>query len=248
MQNNNSRGKMFARAFHIRRFVFYLAAILISFYLFNKTRRSSLGSIEFTTPYNEYIDQNGNFLPYSGYKILQFASNFASQKNLELYHFLDQRSDFKTYFKLIPPHAYHITLTNLKNKTVYTSNDLKVLKEEQELLDKDVIPLRCSGKQLLIINKKEIRLEIELSDSNYTKDFQKRWSDKFPELIVEHYTTFYVTIAYQYKDIPTGDTLYQLQVALKEWKSLPIEIDLDPPEICSYKDVISYTVLIPDSA
>jgi hypothetical protein len=250
---------MFSRPSVYRRFIRYFCTFTIILYLFAKTypcyyAKNHLipfcpsnfsGSAKLASPYNAYIDQKGKYLPYSGYKILQLVKKPIPSELTDLITFLTQQNGLNLYFKLIPEDAYHITLTNLKNKTLYEKNQLQILKQEQELLDKDDIAVTCSAKQLLLINNTEIRMEIEMENNDQLEEYQKRWNKKFPTLIIEHHTSFYLTLAYQYQNIPNKDIFDELNEGLKQWQ-LVIEIPLDPIEICSYTDVITYSALVSD--
>jgi hypothetical protein len=249
MNNISTRDNMCARKPPLRRLIFYLFIISTSIYIFTITRHSSSNqnSIQFTAPYNTYIDQNGNYLPYSGIKIVQFVTNPASQQFVELSGYLDQQSLLTAFFKLAPLKTYHVTLTNLKAKVSDNDKDLQLIKKEQAFLDKDVISTKCHGKQLLLIDKNEIRLEIELTNLNNVTELQKRWDGKLPDLIDQHCSSFYITLAHQYRDIPDKDIMFQLETVLKERKQFPTDIELDPIEICSYDNVINYKIIVPDS-
>ena len=247
---------MSPRQARIRRFVFYLGIYSIVIFIFLAAHHYYDGnyshfflSTKSVSSYNEYIDQNGNYLPYSGYKILQLVSNYVPDKLTELYNYLNRQDELKLYFALVPKARYHVTLVNLKNKILHDDKQLEILKQEQLLLDKDETSTTCTGKSLSIIDKNEIRMEIDLVDSyvqSQLKDYQKRWNEKFPELILEPYTSFYVTVAYQYKDIPDKDIFNRLDKLLKEWIQLPINLELDPLEICSYTNLINHTPVTPD--
>jgi hypothetical protein len=102
-----------------------------------------------------------------------------------------------------------------------------------------------------MIHKREIRMQIELTDSNYLntlKEYQQRWKEKFPGLIIEQYTSFYITLAHQYQDIPNKESFIQLEYRVKLWQESIANIQLDPIEICSYNNLITYTAILPDES
>jgi hypothetical protein len=240
----------------VRRYVYYLGILTILLFIFAQAHKyyskdylDTFDQLEPTVPYNEYIDVKGQYLPYPGYKILQMVLAPISSDFSALRNYLNEQIDLISYFKLVPSGAHHITLNNLKNQTALTPNQLSILKTEQELIDRDQTMMSCLGKKLTMIDKREIRLEIEITDQNFNdlfKKYQQRWNTKFPELIVERPTSFYLTLAYQYRTIPHPDIYDELIKILKLWETYPIEIYLGPIEIAFYTTVISYTPVLSD--
>jgi hypothetical protein len=249
-------GNMIPRKINIRRLAYYLCIFTISGYTFSITRRyysekytNALSSIPTVPAYNKYIDQNGDFLPYHGYEILQFVVNPVSDKLMELFSYLSQQDEINQYFRFVPKSSYHITLAKIVDKSTYDKQTLDKLIEEQETLDAEDTYSLCNGKQVLLIDKKELRLEIELTSDlviDNVKKIQKRWSEYFPKLITPQYSSFYITLAYQYKDIPNKDIYNRLETILRDWPQFPVDIELGPIEICSYSNLISYVVLLSD--
>jgi len=240
----------------VRRYVYYLAILTVLLFIFAQAHKyyskhylNEFDRLELTVPYNQYIDEKGRYLPYPGYKILQMVQDPISSDFLSLKNYLNEQIDLISYFKLVPSGAHHITLNNLKNQTTLTPNQLLILKTEQELIDRDQTMMSCLGKKLTMIDKREIRLEIQITDENFNdlfKKCQQRWNTKFPELIVERPKSFYITLAYQYRTIPHQDIYDELIKILKLWETYPIEIYLGPIEIAFYTTVISYTPVLSD--
>lgn len=198
------------------------------------------------TPYNQFIDQGGIFLPYSGYKILQFIKKPLPQGLIDFNDFFTRHEQLNSYFKPVPATAYHITLVNLKNKTSYDTQQLQTLTDEQILLDKDDTEITGSGINAVLMKDTEIRIEIELTNEKL-EEYQERWKTKFSDLIIAQYTTsFYVTVAYQYKPISNQEIFREIDDSLKTIISTPFDVPLDPIEICSYQDLVSYTAILPD--
>jgi hypothetical protein len=249
-------GNMIPRKMNIRRLAYYLGIFTISSYVFFITHRyysekyaDPLSSISTVPAYNKLIDQKGDFLPHHGYEILQFVVNPVSDKFMELFSYLSQQDEMNQYFRFVPKSTYHITLAKLVDKRSYDKQTLDKLIEEQEILDSEDTYSLCNGKQVLLIDKQELRLEIELTSDLVlanVKKIQTRWSEYYPKLITPQYSSFYITLAYQYKDIPNKETYNRLEKILKDWPQFPVDIELGPIEICSYSNLISYVVLLSD--
>ncbi|CAF0833600.1 unnamed protein product [Rotaria sordida] len=207
-------------------------------------------SIDSIARYNTYIDIKGNLIPISGYKILQSVASPSLQKIHELFTYLDKYNELKDYFILVFEQFYHVTFTKLINTTTLDEKQLEILEKEQDLLDKKQSQTICIGKKLLFIEKNEIRLEIEFKHdyiNDYMKSCQKRWNENFPELIIQHCTSFYITLAYQYKEIPNQEILNRTKEILEQWHDVPFEIELDSIEICSYSSLITYEPIFAES-
>jgi hypothetical protein len=240
----------------LRRFVCHLGILTILLFIFARLHRyyveyysNSLDNLEIVVPYNEYIDEKAQFLPYPGYKILQFVEDPISPDFSSLTNYLNEQFDLTAYFKIVPSGIHHIILCNLKNHSKITQHQLSILRKEQELLDQEETTTSCFGKKLYMIDKREIRLEIELTDEKFLdsyKKYQKRWDEQFGKLIIERPTSFYLTLAYQYREIPHRDIYDELIKVLKLWETLPIEINLGPIEIASYANMISHTAVLSD--
>ena len=216
---------------------------------YTKYASYSLDTFDTAVPYNEYIDEKAQFLSYPGYKILQHVEEPISMDFSSLVAYLGEQLDFISYFTLVHHGVHHITLTNLKNQTSISRLQLSTLKEEQELLDKKETTTSAVGKRLYMIDKREVRLEIELINEEFLrsyKEYQKRWDDKFGELIIDRPTSFYLTLAYQYREIPHPDIREEIMKILRLWETLPIEINLGPIEIVSYRNIMSYTPVLSD--
>ncbi|CAF2385574.1 unnamed protein product [Rotaria sp. Silwood2] len=247
---------MLSRAHIIRRTVYGSCTTLIFIYIvFGVYRYYYQGYFEFydstdpIKPYNKYTTIHGGLIPVSGYKILQSVANPSLQRIHDLYTYLNENKELKDYFILVPEDSYHITLTRLTNTLSIKESQLQKLEEEQELLDKNNPYIKCVGKKLLLIEKNEIRLQIELNNKyidGYIKNLQKRWNNNFPKLITKHCTSFYIPLAYQYKDIPNQDILNRFNEALQQWYEMPIDVQLDPIEICSYSNLFAYEPILAD--
>ncbi len=240
----------------MRRCIFELGILAIIFFTFGSIyhyytqyKLSSFDFLETAEPYNEYIDGKAQYLSYSGYKILQHFEDPVSPDFSALVGYLSEQFDFVTYFTIVHYGVHHITLSNLKNRTSITRHQLSVLKEEQELLDQDHTTMTALGKRLYMINGREIRLEIELNDKGFLelyKKYKTRWDEKFGEIIIERPKSFYITLAYQYREIPHQDIHEEVIKILKLWETYPIEINFGPIEIVSYKNMMSYTPVLSD--
>ncbi len=247
---------MCPRHSQFRRYVYWLTIFTMFFYLFARVHRYSpksflnhSGLLQSPLQYSEYIDPNGNFLAYSGYKILQLIKGPIPPDLADLNTYLTQQNELKLYFQFVPIKAFHITLTSLTSAIPYRDDQVEVLKKEQDLLDTYDTETACMGKQLLIIDRNEIRLEIDITNEyfhDHLKVYQNRWNEKFPELITAHHASFYVTLAYQYRQIPSQEIFNQLDEILKRWQLFPIFLQLDPIEICSFNDLITYTAITND--
>ncbi len=253
-QRRMHRLNKISRLAQFRRTIFYLSIIGIILYIIGTSRNRYydqndshfiLDSKRYAAPYNDYIDINGSFLPYAGYKILQFVKNPLPQDFVELNAYLDEQYELKKYFRLVPTSSYHITLTSLQDKTSYNNKELTMLKQEQELLDQDDTEITCTAQALSIVDKLEIRMEIDLQTSQI-KEYQKRWIETFPKLVVHQHTSFYITLAYQYRKIPDKQIFKQIEQVLKEWQSFPVDVPLDPIEICVYNNIANYQPVVPD--
>jgi hypothetical protein len=248
-------GNMLTRQARLRRYIGRPLIILIIIYIIARYHRYYKGN-DFTAPsepksgnqFNININEDGDFVPNSGYKMLQHVIGPLSEPFSSIYSHLEQQTDLKFYFKLVPKRDFYVALTNLENKMPYKETDIRILETEQKLLDQNDTFTVCTSKQLLINEKYDIRLQIDLTEDYIVKlrDVQKRWDTKFASLIAQHYTSFHIILAYQYKDIPDREIYNQLSSRLNEWQQFPIEIELDPIEICSFTDAITYQPIVSD--
>ena len=255
MRKTTSSGNMISRQSRLRRvvyFLFILTAFILCFarahQYYSENGLPTFALRNTARAFNKYVDQDGLFLPSQTYKILQHVINPLHQTFVDLYYFLDQQNDLRLYFKLVPVDSYHVILADLRDRASLKDDQIKLLNREQELLDINLKETRCSGKQLFIIDRQEIRLEIQFPSDyleTYLSGVQKRWQEKIASTIVHQYTSFYITLAIQHRNFPTQNVLNQLDQALKEWKYWPVDIELDPIEICSYTSPISYAPIWP---
>lgn len=193
--------------------------------------------------YNSFIDQSGNYVQKTKYKINQFVGHPLPKLFQDLHSYLSQQDELLLYFKLVPQDSYHVVLTDLENDTRYGDLILKLLKGEQEMIEQMDTGTKCSGKQLVIIDKQELRLEVELEPDekkSNIEEYQRRWSQNFPLLVVQHHKSFYITLAYQYRDFPHQDVALVLDKVLRDWKELPTDIILEPIVISAYSNLVSH--------
>ncbi|CAF3395446.1 unnamed protein product [Rotaria sp. Silwood1] len=247
---------MLLRSPVIRRTVYYLFIIITITYIVYKTYdyydEGYFNIFDSSDPikrYNKYTYKTGDLIPVSGYKILQSVADPSSQKIHELYTHLDGYNELKDYFIFFPEEFYHITLTKLINNLSITDKQLEKLENEQDLLDKNNTQTKCIAKKLRFIDKNEIRLEVELKNDyidGYLKHLRKRWDENFSELITEHCTSFYIPLAYQYKDIPNEYLLNRFNETLEQWHDIPFEIELNSIDICSYASLLNYDTILAD--
>ncbi|CAF1354379.1 unnamed protein product [Adineta ricciae] len=244
---------MFVRITAIRR-LFYVSCLFIGICLvINQIRqyRTEPNAIVYKPgpDIDLYVDANGSFIHHMKYEILQFVEIPLQDRFNEFYNYVDQQTELKDYFTFVPQTAYHITLTTLKDEISENEEHIKTLIREQQTLDKDETFTLCLGKQVYNLEQKEIRIELEFQNNfleqNITK-YQKRWTNTFPDLIVEHRKTFYVTIAYQYKTIPSKEMFDQFNEIIQNWQDFTFEVYVEPIEICSYADLLLYKPIVPD--
>ena len=254
MQILHPNKNMISRQARIRRFVFYFCSFASLVYL------TSIGHRLYgeylpsnfhrgTPAFNELIDTKGEFIDYSSYSILQHVSTTLGQRFSDLYAYLDQQTDLKLYFQLVPADALHVTLTKLKNRTILADGDLELLKKEQKALDKDETFTSVTGSELIQIVDREIRLKIEFPQTFLDERItpcQTRWSQDFPSLIVEHLTSFYVTLAYQYQSYLDQEARDRVSKILTDWQEWPVEVELDGIEICAFNNSIVYSPVVPE--
>lgn len=258
MRKLSGSGNMISRQSKLRRLFYYFFLLTVFIYGFVRTRRyyydnnssstTSLSSLEPAVPHNKYINRDGSFLSFEGYRILQHVINPLHQTFTDLYYFLDQDNELKLYYKFIPVDSYHVVVADLRDRSSLTEENIKSLNDEQELLDDDPREATCSGKQILIVNKQELRLEIQFPDDyleTRLNGLQKRWKEKFSPILVHQYTSFYITLAIQYRDFPTQDIFNEVNRTLNDWHFWPVDIELDPVEICSYTNPVSYAPIWP---
>ena len=244
---------MFVRITAIRR-LFYVSCLfmgicLVIYQLHEYRTEQNTIVYEPGSDIDLYISANGSFIHHMKYEILQFVEIPLQDRFNEFYNYLDQQSDFKDYFTFVPQTAYHITLTTLKDEISEDEKHVQTLIREQQALDKDETFTFCLGKQVYNIDQKEIRVEIEFQNNffeNNITTYQNRWTKAFPDLIVEHRNTFYVTIAYQYKPIPTKEMFDQFNEIIQNWQDFTFEVYVEPIEICSYADLLLYKPIVPD--
>ena len=252
MQILHPNKNMISRQSRIRRFIFYCCSLASLVYL------TSLGHVFYadylptylqhgTPAFNELIDIKGEFIDYYSYSIVQHASSNFVSRFTDLYAYLDQQTDLKLYFQLIPTDALHVTLTKLKNGTILPDANLEVLKNEQKVLDGGETFTQVTGSELILVIDREIRLKVAFSQSfvdDRLTPFQARWTQGFPSLIVEHLTSFYITLAYQFQTIPDQETRDRVSKILSDWQEWPIEFELDGVEICLFNNSIVYAPLL----
>ena len=229
-----------------------IAGLFIFYRIFESSIRDIWSSWEPSGPvprFNAFIDQKGNYLPFIHYKILQLAAADETYDLTAMREFLEAQTELQQYFKLLPQYLYYIPLAHLKNQTKLHADQIAILVKEQNILDQDETSVNCRVKPELYIDKQEIRLPVEITDPEYIKDLQDyrvRWNQSFGDLIVEQFSQFYITIAHQYKTIPSKSVENQLKETLKKWETYGFEIILDPIELFSLKDVVTLSALVPD--
>ncbi|CAF3334295.1 unnamed protein product [Rotaria socialis] len=233
--------------------IYYICAILVIAYgliLFNRYIFQPSPNVYFPfqiyPAYNTVIQANGIFLQNPGYKILQMVKHRLSDKFTEFHDFLQYQDELKQYFTLVPRTSYHITLADFRNNTNLTKESINELQEEQKRMDKYNTTVNCDGKDIFIIHTSEIRMTIELDNAYVAriKRYHRRWSKKFPEIISNLYTPFYITIGYQYKNLPNVTVLKEFSRLLRDWEGIPFDIELDSITICSYQDAITYEPIL----
>lgn len=239
-----------------RRLVYLFTVLILGIYILLKVFPDSIKSIwpfsnsdEPARPFNHLIRQDGEYLPFFGYKVVQLVTPDESYDLTSMREFLQAHSELQEYFKLVPYYTYHITLTNLKNQTRFNEDQVSLLIKEQNSLDQDETSVVCHTKKGLYIEQNEIRLPVEVNNAQYLnslRNHQRRWDQNFGDLIVEQFSNFYITLAHQYKPIRSKNVKNHMKEILDKWDTYPFEIPLDPIEFFSYTDAVTYSALLPD--
>ena len=255
MRKLGSSGNTISRQSKLRRLVYYLFLFTVFLYGFARAQRyyydhgtTFFASPKPAVPYNKYINRDGSFRSFQGYRILQHVINPLHQIFADLFDFLDQDNELKLYFKFVPMDSYHVVVADLRERSSLTDDNIQSLNDEQELLDSNLQDTTCLGKQLLIIDKEELRLEIQFPNDyleTHLNGLQKRWKEKFSPILVHQYTSFHITLAIQHRDFPTQEIFSQINRTLTQWHYWPVDIELDPIEICSYTNPVSYAPIWP---
>lgn len=242
-----------SRLSKIRRLVYFLIFCIIVFipvqyqfqykFGYSEIHSSTSESKQRAAPYTKYTDQDGEWLPFHQYRILQHVVNPLAQTFQDFYAFFDSNDEWKLYFKYLPIDSYHVTLAELKNASEIDEEDLKLLRNEQDYLDSTRVDISVKGVRLVFLDQLEIRVEVEFPNDHFEqrlKPLQNRWKEKFPSLMVEVNEKFFVTLAVQYRDLPSDEMKQKIREALKQWEQWTLAIELDPIEICHHSTFADY--------
>lgn len=233
-----------------RRLIYFFTVSVLSIYICSKVFRVKTEvPDEIAPPFNHLIRQDGTYLPFSGFKIVQLVTPEESYDLASMKEFLQVHTEIEEYFKLAPHYTYHITLTNLVNQTRLNEDQVSLLIKEQNTIDQDETSVIAHAKIGLYIDQNEIRLPVVVNNAAYLnalRTYQKHWEENFGDLIVEQFSNFYITLAHQYKPIRSPSIKSQIKEILDKWDTYPFEILLDPIEFFSYTNIISYAALLPD--
>lgn len=219
------------------------AITIISLYIFRGFLNSSSYPISNHTlsSYNNFIERNGKYVSITSYKIVQYIKTPISDEFNKFTTLLRTHDHMKQYFRSIPTDSYYITLADLKQGAKLEKDDLEILKAEQEFLDKNNTTTICFNKDISLVHTYDIRMDIELPENylNALNKHQQRWNTSFPQLITEQYTSYYITLASQLKDIRNTKIFMELVGTLQTWETMTYNLELGPIMICLYTNLIT---------
>jgi len=198
-----------------------------------------------TTPslYRRKFDEQGNYLPFSGYTIVANARHPLPTCLTDLVNTLSS-SELKQYYSFLPTISYHVTINPLEG---VQNHHLSLLKDEQRKLSEQDTSSICTADKL--IRSKALLIEVKFNETqneNFTTKIQNIRSSQLQQANILHkYTlSWHLTLAYQYKPIENDEITLKLDKLisnLSQSSIFPFDIPLDHIRICHYDDMTRFT-------
>jgi hypothetical protein len=197
-----------------------------------------------TPPRREKIDNEGNYLPFSGYTMVSHIMHPPPKPFTDLVNYLSS-SELQKYYSFLPTASYHVTINPLEN---VQDEHKSLLHDQQRKLIEQNSSTMCTAEKL--IRSKTIQIEVQFKNDDNNRNFENVIQNvrsielQQANILKKDTMPWHLTLAYQYKNIEDDETktrLDQIIENIPQSSSLPFDIPLDHIRICHFDDMTQFT-------
>ncbi|KTD74559.1 DUF1868 domain-containing protein [Legionella tucsonensis] len=194
-------------------------------------------------PSPKKIDDQGNYLEFSGVTIIAHAGQINQKLWQNIYHYLKSTSVLYDYFSPLPYQSYHMTTCNLYTQKEIPENWLSFISKKLTIfqsINKKLIELQFNPSVSIdAINYfSELKLILSIPPEQQTiiqqvaKEFDLE--NKIPN-------DFHITLAYGYREIDDEHVFKEIKNKIEELLKIcqqyEQKIILSPPTLCFFRSM-----------
>jgi len=202
-----------------------------------------MGNTDASIPlYRRKIDNEGNYLPFSGYTMISHIMHPPPKQLTDLVNYLSS-SELRKYYSFPPATSYHVTINPIEN---VQDEHKSLLQDEQRKLCELNSSTICTAEKLIRSKTIEIQVQFNNNNQNFENIIQNVRSIELQQANILHKYTraWHLTLAHQYNDIDDDETKTRLDQIIKsipQSSSFPFDIPLDHIRICHFDDMTQFT-------
>jgi hypothetical protein len=204
-----------------------------------------MGNTDASIPlYRRKIDNEGNYLPFSGYTIVSHIMHPPPKPFTDLVNYLSS-SELQKYYSFPPATSYHVTINPLEN--IHDEHKSLLHDQQRKLIERNSSTI-CTAEKL--IRSRVIRIDVQFKKDDNNQNFENIIQNvrsielQQANILKKDTMPWHLTLAYQYKDIEGDETktrLDQIIETIPQSSSFPFDIPLDHIRICHFDDMTQFT-------